>query len=651
MKADNKFLSEIISREGGQELFHVPKYQREYAWERREWDLLLSDIEGNEAGYFMGSLICVSNDHENRLGKHNVFEIIDGQQRLTTLSILMGALAVTLKEAEGAFSSGDDSGKERFTDGYNSLRTKLVIRKNQREADRAQPGAFLDKGDVCLLRVQPSAQNHNLDDYQYLLREIKLLYGPEKPPHYKTRRISRAFSFFRDRVLPKKPEELLDLVDRLNKLNFVVIYADTHSDAFTLFDSLNNRGLPLSAIDIIKNKLLAELERVKRAEDKNLPEYERVAKIDVEEEFQEWQKIITAIPDAGDQERFLRHFYHASKHDEKISTEGVQRADRSKIINIYDKAIRRDSRYLLKKLVEAAQHYGQFVGPNSEEAGELGRELAELQRIGATPAYQILLYLFSLEGSRLANSDVLVQSAKLLRKYYFRRNITDTPPTRDLDAASLEVIDGCVAAVRDGKRLSIEDIASLVLKGRGKPAKLSDFEAALRGPIYSDNRSMARYLLTRINAYYDSKEYKPDLWQKDPTGRLIWTVEHVLPQTEKLPPEWIKMIGGGDPAKAAEIQDELVDCIGNLTLSGYNSDLGTSSLAKKQELSVNQKSLGVVINIGYKNGLGLNKLPFKVDGSNYSLATAPVWTAEMIRARTDEMVRRIVAENRFPGEE
>ena len=161
---------------------------------------------------------------------------------------------------------------------------------------------------------------------------------------------------------------------------------------------------------------------------------------------------------------------------------------------------------------------------------------------------------------------------------------------------------------------------------------------------------MARYLLIQLDQLHQTREYDPNLWNRDDRDRFVWTIEHVLPQTEKLPAHWVEMMASGDAAKAASIQDEHVDRFGNLTLSGYNSDLATTSFEKKQQLAKDRTFLGHKINIGYKNGLALNNLPFSSNGVTNSLATAKTWSAEMIASRTRAMVDLLIKANKLPDE-
>ncbi|MCG3777024.1 MAG: hypothetical protein JW395_3899 [Nitrospira sp.] len=109
------------------------------------------------------------------------------------------------------------------------------------------------------------------------------------------------------------------------------------------------------------------------------------------------------------------------------------------------------------------------------------------------------------------------------------------------------------------------------------------------------------------------------------------------------------MIAGGDAAEAARLHERHVHRLGNLTLSGYNSKLATAPFDKKQALNENRKFLGESINIGYRNGLALNALPFKVGVKTLSLANAPAWTTDMIEARTKVMVDTLLKMYEFEG--
>jgi hypothetical protein len=543
------------------------------------------------------------------------------------------ALHANLTDGLRSYSFEDEEDKEDIQAILASLKAKLLKRKKEPRA--GEPGGFTVGKHTYFLRVQPSAQNHNLEDYRYVLSETDLLESYAKPKYCGVRSIHKAFLYFRDN-LPTKVPELCNLARKINQLTFVQIIVGSQSDAFTLFESLNNRGVPLSAVDIIKNKLLAEMERQHN--------------VDIDESFDRWQGIIAALPDVAEQERFLRHFYNAFKHREAIRVDKVTRATKSQIIRIYETLVKRDSLTIFNDLTEKATLYGTLLRPPETFAAPVARDLVELQRIGSAPAYQILLFLFSLPKVEIQPGDFLARAVSLLCRYYVRRNITDYPATRDLDPAAIELIEACAAQITKEGHLKIETFTTLLLNGKGRPASVQQLRSALEGPVYADNSGMARYLLIQLDLLYHTREYQPDLWARDEKDRFVWTIEHVLPQADKLPAHWTTMISAADPAGAAAIQAASMDRLGNLTLSGYNSDLATSSFEKKQQLSKDRTFLGHKINIGYRNGLALNNLPFTTHGSSHTLATATTWTAEMIEARTNAMIHLLISANKLPGE-
>lgn len=628
---DMPFTKLINVDQGAREHFHVPKYQREYSWRKWQWEQILADIEDNDPGYFMGSIICVNEAQSVSLGDELIYEVVDGQQRLTTLSLLLAVIYAKLDAAAPLYAPDDPEEKAELQSTLTNIRAKVVKRK--RDPRPGESGSFKIGNHIYFLRVQPSAQNKNLEDYLFLLSDAGLIEKQPKPAYCGNRLLARAYAYFFE-FTPADVPSLLKLIAKINQLVFVQITVGSQSDAFTLFESLNNRGVPLSAMDIIKNKMLAEMERQH--------------KVDIDESFARWQSIIEALPDANDQERFLRQFYNTFKHRTEIKVEKVPRATRSQIIRIYETLIKRNAEVLFDQLTVQADIYGKL---QRAEIGtrNIADRLIELERIGSAPGYQVLLYLYSIKPPQQGDGDFFFKAVDLMTRYFIRRNVTDTPPTRQMDQDLISLIEACAQRVDLGNALTFEwFVAQLV--HYAPPASLDTFKAALSGPIYDNNIAMARYVLIQIDQLHHSREYKPDFWARDEKGRFVWTVEHVLPQADRLPEHWVKMIGNGDRKRASELQEAYVHRLGNLTLSGYNSDLATAPFEKKQKLAKDRSFLGHKINIGYQNGLFLNAQTFPVGGSSVSLAAAPTWNVEMIEARTTCLVDIIVRANLLPGE-
>ena len=631
MDADGLPFSKVISsEEGSKQHFHVPKYQREYKWSKSHWIQLVEDLNDNEEGYYVGSIIVVANPDRARFGGEEIYEVIDGQQRLTTLSLMMAAVYARLTEVKDRTKFDDDEDQEDFENARTGLRKKLVKKKTvESNSDSIPFGAWRERGKDCFLRVQPSSQNNNLNDYRFILSETGLIRPRKKPPRFGNRRFAKAFRYFTG-SLPEKTSDLLRLVRRINQLYMVLIVVRSQADAFILFETLNNRGEPLSAIDIIKNKFLAEASKASDDEEKA-----------IDAAFDQWQDLIKAVPDARTQERFLRHFYHANRRDPAVRVEGVSRVTRGKLIYTYETLIERSPQSILDRMCEAGTIYGNLVRAETAEFDDsICRTLEDIDHIQASPAYQLMLFLFSQPETSFEDTRTRPRCLELIRRFYVRRNATNFPGTSELDQGHIDLIDACGETIETSGRLTFDVFKNHLLQ-KGKYRTDDEFRLTLSGPIYDENAVLTRYLLVSLDRQYATREYAPDLSERNLKDRLVWTIEHVLPQTPNLPAHWIDMVSVGDAARASDIQEEHVDRIGNLTLSGYNSRLATASLSTKQTLTT--KGTGSKkLSIGFKNKLALNALPFEHQGQSWSLGSVPTWNDETIESRTRVMVDELM---------
>jgi len=553
----------------------IPKFQRSYTWRKDNWEALVSDILESEDSHFIGSIICINPGSESLSPE---LEIIDGQQRLTTISLLFCAIYKKLKE------KSDETDDSKFL--LNSLKNKLVIGNS-----------------VCL---ELSSQNNNFSDYQAILNELGIISFEDNAKNRGNRAIFKCYRFYLSYVEDYSKEQLQDLLNRLNRTLLVKIEVDSHSDAFMLFESLNNRGMPLSAVDLIKNKMLAELDS-KEA-------------MSADDAFNKWKNIITNLPDYSIQERFLRHFYNTYKFEnEGFKISGITIATKSNLIKIYEHLIEKKPEIILDDLIEKSEIYSGLTDPEDadrEPYDDLSKPLLDLVHVKAASAYILLLYIFSRPRDFEISSYREIIS--FLVKYFIRRNITDFPSTRNLDRIFMELVKNLQD---DESKRSAEYIISF-LSDKDRMSRLETFRERLNGDIYDLNVDATRFVLAKIEESRSTKETYTDFWAREKGKKLVWTIEHIFPEGRNIPSAWVKMIADGDRLKAEKIQEDWVHKLGNLTLTGYNSKLSNFDFKKKRDRKKGKNS------IGYKNGLFLNE----------SLEKKDRWTKEDIKDRTEKLV-------------
>lgn len=591
-------------------VYRIPKYQREYTWGIKEWDALFNDVTENDHGYFLGSYICVNSGSLNG----TILEVIDGQQRFTTVTLLLTALYSELSK----FRSEMD--QEDLTE-LSNLRNELA---NKKQRFTSTGGKITEYSQ----RLYLQKQNSNDEDYAYILSANEIITSKfSKPTNYGNRRIAKAFRHFQklicDEVQEIKVENpnitdvgaLFQIVRKFEAAVLVGIEVDTNKDAYMLFESLNHRGVPLSALDLIKNSLVAQAESA----------------ADADSAYEQWKQILKDVgqDDYSVQERFFRQFYNAFRDELNEPFKSPDKkyylgylATRTTLIDIYEKMIKSDYCALLKDLTDKASKYSIIVN-NTDEEYIYSASLKNLARIAGAPSYLLLMYLLT-NQERLCLPDESIQAiVDTLISFFVRRNLTDIPNTRKLTQLFIDII----------SRIKLESGVQIVssIKEMLKAVSASDevFEEKLRGPIYDENPEATRFVLCSIEAKQQTKEIFTDLWARDTSNKYVWTIEHIFPEGENIPNDWVYMIAGGDRAKANQIRTEYVHTLGNLTITGYNQNLSNMSFEHKKD----RKSKDKTKDIGYRNGLYLNS----------DVVIENEWTIEKISVRTDKLVKLILS--------
>lgn len=257
--------------------YRVPPFQRDYSWTEDEWDDLWQDILGlfgdeAEPAHYLGYLVLQSADSKR-------FDIIDGQQRMTTLSLMILSGLAYLQDL---IDSGMDADN------------------NRRRKEQLQ-GSYIGYLDPVSLvpRSKLELNRHNNRFYQTYLVPLERL--PQRGLNTSEHQLRKAFGWFKERFKarftsrPESGRDFASMLDTLvDKLFFTVITVTDELNAFKVFETLNARGVRLSATDLLKNYLfsLVGTQETHEHELKQLEErWERIVGLLGSESFPEFLRI------------------------------------------------------------------------------------------------------------------------------------------------------------------------------------------------------------------------------------------------------------------------------------------------------------------------------------------------------------------------
>lgn len=525
--------------------YKIPMYQREYSWGAKERDELFSDIIENDKDYFIGTFITLSNGE--------CIEIIDGQQRITTISILMITLYEILTPLRDEFAHDDE-----FLEKLLGLKKK-VIRKDNND------------NDVLVLQLQ--TENGNNEDYDFLLKsaftEKSLL---SQPSRYGNRRIAQAKIDFESKindVFFNDVTEMYDLsllfkfVDKINTLQAVVIDAENYSDANKLFEAINNRGLALTSIDLIKNILLG-----------NSDEKE------INIIYKKWGNIIENLggENVQAQRQFLQHHFSAFSNElySEISELPVI-LRKSNLIPVYEKIIKNIESLTLwvNRLEEDSKLYHQII---NNEFNFVQLKQIDMLQGGFYPI--ILLEIYKNKLDILSPGDVIKILDELV-KFYVYKTATGLPASNKHEQLFTDLANKIYLST--SKKEVFEHLDKILLQ----PLSNETFISNIKSINYRDKKALTNFMLRKLEEYNheQTKEIQlVDIWKQEFDG---WQIEHIFPQKPNVS-EWLDY-------------EELELEVHNLTLTRYNSKLYNSKFETKLNATDENGNA-----IGYKNGLWLN---------------------------------------------
>jgi hypothetical protein len=506
----------------------VPDYQREYVWTDKEVHQLLEDIgEQIDAGttreYFIGTVLVSPTDQKNH------YEVIDGQQRLTTFFLLLCALKHLFQgEPQRQMISGLIS--TSYVDSDGEVRTNLKLEPRYESAGEVM--AKLVELDAEPMTVRAGIQSSGITSFgslENLVNAYSTLYRYLKDNYDDTPKLKKYWGYLANNVV------------------FIQISTDV-SSALKIFETINERGVGLNPMDLLKNLLFTQ---VKQAQFTQLKD--------------EWKKITKPLEKEKEKPlRFLRYFLMANYVIKNERGDAVVRED-----EIYDWFIAKDNAALcdyagkpfefVRKVIRNVEHYLAFANGLGND-GKPSLAMDSLKRLagGAFSLHYVLL-LAAANFPKPLFDHFVAQLESFLFYYIFTKT-----PTKDLERSFSQWADELRAIAEAGDPVKQKVQLNSFVADRfeknmaGKSQELAD--ALKRFTLYSMQQYRTRYLLARLTQHvemaFSGLKVPGSL---EPFTNL--EIEHILPNKpeDDLRAKWATENPG-------MVYDDYKNRLGNLTL-------------------------------------------------------------------------------------
>lgn len=504
-------IANFLGQNGRQ--YKIPVYQRNYEWSWEQCDKLFEDVvtagQRNQL-HFCGSIVFKPIAPTKDIGNNIV---IDGQQRLTTIYILLKALSdMAQNDSEKMLPQGAIFN----TDQYNQFQ--------------------LDE--TSKMKLKPAKDNND--------QLLDLIYDKHDKIDT-TCEIYRNYEHFCDLIRGKQAEGITvsDIYRGIGLLTVAVIQLDDNDNAQEIFERINSTGIPLSLSDKIRNFVL-------------------MTEVDQDRLYESYWLKAEQILSRDQLEGFFLDYLN-------FKMDGF-----TKESTAYDdfKALYVRGRYTNETMLGEILHYAQqyhafYCGDKLHLSNEANQFLDSLRKLNQTTVYIFLFSVFDDFEAGVIDDETLCKVLRLLLNYSIRRLICEVGSNslRGL----YKTLYGRVFNRPENKNNYYDAIVSFLLQLTSKDVMPSDaeFVVALKERNLYRKNALCKYLLVAIENQ-GKEQIKTD----------ALTIEHIMPQNKNLSTAWQKMLGSDWEL----VRERYLHTLGNLTLTGYNSELGDLPFAEKLDM-------------------------------------------------------------------
>ncbi len=566
MKAREATLLEFFEQNQTNQ-FVIPIYQRLYSWKKEQCEQLWDDIikiGGNDKmnGHFIGSILYVSADDTHS----SPLLIIDGQQRLTTITLLLIALRNHLND--------EDEFLEKFS--CKKIQNRYLTNSNK-------------DGDNKFRLILSESDRDTL---------LSLIDKNRRKPSELSLKIMENFKLFEEWIR-KNTDKLETIFKGLEKLMIVwIALKKEKDDPQLIFESMNSKGIELTQTDLIRNYIVMETEVEKREDFYN--QYWRA----MEEDFKQSKKQ-SKREDLFD--KFVRHYLTIKTGkipNEKKVYEAFKDYQQKEGIEIED---------LLKDLQKYCGYFCQ-IAFKKEADKDLNKALSFLVDVEMDVVYPLLLELYSDYSDGVLSKQDFIPIIYLTESYICRR-----------------------AVCRLGTN-SLNKVFPFVTKKINKDQYLESikvhFGYLTEKQRFPNNDEFKEHFITIDFYHFQKREYFLERLEnfdtKEPVNTKEYTTEHIMPKT--LDEKWKKDLG----QDYERIYTQYLHTIGNLTLTGYNSEYSNNSFQEKRDMEKGFKQSPLRLNQSLKDLESFGKKEIEKRANDLADRALKIWTYPILEAETLE---------------
>ncbi|ODR99312.1 hypothetical protein AUC68_04805 [Methyloceanibacter methanicus] len=540
--------------------FVIPIYQRTYSWTDKEcrqlWDDIVRTGSNDEISvHFVGSIVYIEAGL-SQVSHQSPMLVIDGQQRLTTVTLILAALANALGESEPV-------------DGFSARKLRNYYLLNPEEAGERHHKLLLSQTDKATLTA--------------------IVSGDDEPDDYSLR-VKQNFALFEE-LIAGCSGDFTAVCNGLAKLVVVDIALNRDQDNPQLiFESMNSTGRELSQADLIRNFILMGLE----------------PKLQTRLYEQFWRPMEVAFG----QEAYDTYFDAFMRHYLTVKTGEIPRLD-----EVYE-AFKGHARTpetaaagveaLVKDIRDFARYFcAMALGQEGES--DLRLALHDLRELKVDVAYPFLLELYHDYATSLLQKADLVEVVRLVEAYVFRRAICSIP-TNSMNKTFATF----TKALKKDRYLESIKAHFLTLPSYRRFPNDDEFVRDMQTRDLYNFRSRS-YWLRRFENYDRKERVNVD----------EYTIEHIMPQNDDLSAAWKSALG----PEWERIHQTWLHTLGNLTLTGYNSEYSDKPFLEKRDMPGGFRESPLRVNAGLGQLDRWDEAAIKARAANLAGMAPSVWRA------------------------